>query len=150
MSIPRTAWSIVCDDVRQEIGNKHSLIGIYQYSLLVPQFPVTLARLCFIINARTGSNDPFKQLAFKVLKDEEEAIAEAKVDLSKIVFPSHLSVSEDEGFVTASVICSFSPLNIIEPCKLSARAYTESEELRAGSILIQRSDVLASQQSVGK
>jgi hypothetical protein len=35
-----------CDDIRQEVGNKPSFMGVYTGALVVPQLPLTLPKLC--------------------------------------------------------------------------------------------------------
>jgi hypothetical protein len=52
MTAQRTVIAQFCDDVRQEIGNKFSLMGCYGSDLYVPAFPITLPKLC----ARRASN----------------------------------------------------------------------------------------------
>ena len=46
MTENRTVIAQFCDDFRQEIGNKFSLMGCYGTDLYVPQFPITLPKLC--------------------------------------------------------------------------------------------------------
>jgi hypothetical protein len=42
--------TVFCDDFRQEIGNKVSLIGIYRGNMLLPDtLPVVLGRFCIIV-----------------------------------------------------------------------------------------------------
>jgi len=44
--MPREIYSIVCDDIRFEQGNKVSLIGVYDEGILVPRVPFSFPRLC--------------------------------------------------------------------------------------------------------
>ena len=46
---PKFNYAIICDDIRQEVGNKFSLIGIYLKEIIVSKFPITLPKLCFAI-----------------------------------------------------------------------------------------------------
>lgn len=54
------AYCHFCDDVRSEIGNKTSLMGIYGGELLVPVMPTMVPRLAVVIFVRTRwiSNTP--------------------------------------------------------------------------------------------
>src|SRR5262245_49177154 len=53
-------YTIFCDDIRQEVGNKASLMGIYGSDLLVHQaFPTAMHRMGFYINYR---EDPYAPL----------------------------------------------------------------------------------------
>lgn len=47
---PKFNYAIICDDIRQEVGNKISLIGIYPKDIFVTKLPFTLPKLCFAIN----------------------------------------------------------------------------------------------------
>ncbi len=46
------AYTIFCDDLRQEVGNKVSYMGVYQGMMFVPAFPVALPKLCAAVTAR--------------------------------------------------------------------------------------------------
>lgn len=46
---PRFEYAIICDDIRQEIGNKLAFAGVYQDVIIVPGFPFTFSKLCFFI-----------------------------------------------------------------------------------------------------
>lgn len=135
MNTPRTAWTIVCDDVRNEIGNKVSYMGIYQSELIVSEFPATLAKLCFVVRARTEARNPFKKVAIKLIRDDEEVLAESEIDVATISAPP-ASAGGPEIWVEANMIVAFAPFQLPGPCKISARVITESEELRAGTIRI--------------
>ena len=49
---PRLLYTILCDDVRLEVGHKLSLIGVFQ-SLVVQQFPVSLIKFA-VVNHWSG------------------------------------------------------------------------------------------------
>jgi hypothetical protein len=46
---PKFEYAIICDDIRQEIGNKLTFVGVYQDQIIVPRFPFTFPKLCFFI-----------------------------------------------------------------------------------------------------
>src|SRR5215472_6476318 len=59
---------IFCDDIRSEIGNKISLIGIYTNSIIIPaevQFPVTLAKLGIAIFWYEPVDDYSDEITFR-------------------------------------------------------------------------------------
>ncbi len=43
--MPREVFSIICDDLRMEEGNKASLMGMYSNGIIVPQLPFAM-KLC--------------------------------------------------------------------------------------------------------
>jgi hypothetical protein len=44
---PKHEYTMLCDDIRQEVGGKTSLMGIYDHHIVVPQVPHILPKLCF-------------------------------------------------------------------------------------------------------
>ena len=46
---PKFEYSIICDDIRQEIGNKLTFVGTYQDLIFVPKLPFTFPKLCFFV-----------------------------------------------------------------------------------------------------
>jgi hypothetical protein len=56
-SKPTLEYAIICDDIRHEIGDKFSLIGVYGSDICVAQIPFTLPKLGAVIcyrNMRAG------------------------------------------------------------------------------------------------
>jgi hypothetical protein len=47
---PKLNFIMICDDIREEVGNKMSMMGIYQKDIYVPRFPFTFPKLCFVVN----------------------------------------------------------------------------------------------------
>ena len=72
MSSSRFMTTVMCDDVRREEGNKVSHMGIYGPTLLVPQFPTALAKLCFVMSVTCPASEPSpKSLVFRLLQNDE-------------------------------------------------------------------------------
>lgn len=46
---PKFEYSIICDDIRQEIGNKLTFVGTYQDQIIVSKLPYTFPKLCFFV-----------------------------------------------------------------------------------------------------
>jgi hypothetical protein len=44
---PKHEFTLLCDDIRQEMGGKTSLMGLYDHHIVVPQVPFTLPKVCF-------------------------------------------------------------------------------------------------------
>ena len=53
-------YTLFCDDVRLEVGNKLSYMGAFQ-SIIVPQLPVWLPKLA-VVNHWRGNGDPICRL----------------------------------------------------------------------------------------
>ena len=57
MKIAKEIFTILCDDIRQEIGNKISLMGVYGKDIVVPFFPFTFPKLCLWMVAKEVQNE---------------------------------------------------------------------------------------------
>ncbi len=73
MKIAKNIYTILCDDVRQEVGNKVSLMGIYSKDILVNKVPVILPHLCLAIFIE-GLQTPFSKVRVTVKTPEAEPI----------------------------------------------------------------------------
>lgn len=134
-----TAWfmsTVVCDDVRKEEGNKLSYMGIYGDSILLPSFPFTLAKLCFVMTLMgPGTRKAPKSLVFRLFRDEDllaeislpgEALAEAARNAAG-------GSGKDSKRLTIGTVLQLFPLQLAEPCVLKARAICDGEEIKGGA-----------------
>lgn len=134
-----TAWfmtTVVCDDVRKEEGNKLSYMGIYGNSILLPSFPFTLAKLCFVMTLMgPGTKKAPKSLLFRLFRDEEllaeisvpgEALAEAAKNASG-------GSANDLKRLTIGTVLQLFPFQLAAPCVLKARAICDGEEIKGGA-----------------
>ena len=74
MKLTEHRWvhAIWCDDIRQEVGNKPSFMGVYTSSLVVPSLPTVLPRLAVCVNVWTPKTQPFKTLNVRICSNEDE------------------------------------------------------------------------------
>ena len=125
----RFMTTIFCDDVRPETGSKLSYMGVYRDSLFVGQFPAPLAKLCFVMHAFTSPSKPFKQLKFRLLKDDE-VIAEAEIDTeqlnSKQLPTEETGGTKEECRLGVHAVLQLLGPQLTGPCRFSARALTEN------------------------
>ncbi len=134
MTAQRTVIAQFCDDVRQEIGNKFSLMGCYGTDLYVPAFPITLPKLCVFVHVRTPRERPFERLTLRLVRGGER--------LSELVAnPDKLNAGETPDWarwLSMTGILAVAPFNAAAPCRLQVLAETESETLESGQFLIER------------
>jgi hypothetical protein len=136
MTESRIMFSIFCDDVRAEQGNKLSLMGCYDGTLLVPSFPFLLTKLCVVMHALTPADRPFKELKFRVYKNED-LIAELEMPVHEVVLPP------PENWPAADSVRRQAVRNIVQlqlvqldgPCYFKVRALTEDDEQLKGGLL---------------
>lgn len=132
--------AIFCDDIRMEVGNKLSMIGVYNGVMLVPAFPITLPKLCIALSARTDGRNPFKQLVFRVLKGEEllvevpipiEAFPEIQVPLA-----GDVAINPNDRLQVCNGNIVISPFVVDKPTTIRVRAIADGEELKALALTI--------------
>jgi len=136
----RYLHTIYCDDVRLEVGNKQSLMGIYSGDLLVSEFPVALPKLCIIVNLVTSIDKPLKELTIKVTKDNETLI-EVPVTSEKLSEPQSSIVqngdmNNPDRRIALNFTLTIAPFTIEKECILRVRAVTESGELKGNALKI--------------
>lgn len=85
---PKLEHHFICDDIRQEVGNKISLIGIYPGNVMFMSIPSVIPKLCFHLvfsQLRPGDNfeiqllDPDNK---KVISIDNIKVPEKKTQLS--------------------------------------------------------------------
>jgi hypothetical protein len=132
--------TIFCDDIRQEMGNKQSLMGVYQSDLLVPNIPATLLKLCIVITISTPIDQPFKKLVIKVTKDDE-LLMEAPLIGDQLHEPQQNIIENGDSKYPErriAIMGAFvlSPFQIEKECILRVRADTENGELKGHGLRI--------------
>lgn len=137
----RQIHTIYCDDVRLEVGNKQSLMGIYLNELWVAACPTTLPKICIVVNVSTPIDQPFKTLSLKITKDDEILI-EAPLIGDQLHQPQQSIIEngddKDNPNRRISFIGTFalSPFNIDKECTLRVLAETENGELKGSALKI--------------
>lgn len=135
MTHNRTVIAQFCDDVRQEIGNKFSLMGCYGTDLYVPSFPITLPKLCVFVNARTPRETPFRQLTLRLMKGDE-VLSELVANPEKLTADD--AAPEWARWLTMTGILVVAPFNAFGPCRLRVLAETESGTVESGQFLVDK------------
>lgn len=134
----RHMWAVVCDDVRQEIGNKLSCMGIYGGEMFVSALPLVLPKLCVVLHTRTLASEPFESLVLRILKDDSE-LARLEVPNDQLTaMKARANSFADEAYLEVASIIQFSPFVIEQACILRFRADTEHETIKGGSLSIKQ------------
>jgi hypothetical protein len=131
---------LFCDDVRQEVGNKLSYLGVYGGNLVVPAFPTNLVKLCCVFSLNLPSKAAPKSVTFKLLRDED-VIFEADMPPEHIKSLEALAVSGSATqALTTGTVAQFVSFPITHACALKARAIVDGKEIRGGGIDLQAAD----------
>lgn len=137
MSFEPFMWATFCDDVRQEAGNKLSLMGIYGTNLVVQSFPTTLIKLCCVMSVRIPVDASPRSVVLKLLR-EDEVLFEAEIKPADVLErPATPSADTDHLAITFSTIAQLLALPVTERGVLRARAYVDGRELRGGTLELQ-------------
>lgn len=99
---PKFQYAIICDDIRQEIGNKMSFMGIYKSKIIIPQEPFTFPKLCFSITYKDVKADD----SFSVILHNPEGKKMGDEIKGGPVSEAY------KGYKTMDMIGIFSPLSI--------------------------------------
>ena len=134
----RFVTAIYCEDIRQEVGNKRSLMGIFSGTIFVNEFPVTLLKLCISIQLTSLASNPVKTLTLKVLKNDEE-LSVSNIDESAMSAALSASPCSDETPIESSRIIVGADIALLNlkldgPTKFKIRALTESGELKGPTL----------------
>ena len=137
----RSALATFCDDVRLEVGNKMSYVGIYQGTLLLTSLPTTLPKLCVVITARTPHSNPFRELKFELFRGNDELLlSQVLPDVPPVQSPSleSLEYKGGERIDSYTTIMQLVGFPVTSDLMLRTVVTTEGEMYRAGSLAIQR------------
>ena len=131
----RYITAILCDDIRQEMGNKYSLMGCYQGELVVPMVPAALPKLCIFASIYTPKDKPFKSLLFRVVQDDDKELARVEMPAEGLIVTGQNHDDTSTKYVLNTAI-TFAPFSIEKPSMLSFLALTEEGEIIGPRFLI--------------
>jgi hypothetical protein len=91
---------ILCEDVREEAGNKKSLMGVLAGDIIVPTFPATLSLAVYFEYVPDKDDGDEFAIEFRLWQDDEElAVGEVRAPIEPgkivtLVLPRALSIFE--------------------------------------------------------
>lgn len=77
---PRLTYTILCDDVRQELGGKYSLMGLFE-SIYANSFPAVHPRFA-IVNEWTGGKGEFRLKIRLLASNRKDVLSESEAVLN--------------------------------------------------------------------
>jgi hypothetical protein len=140
----RYGYCIFCDDIRTELGEKLSFMGVYNGILFLPEFPYTLPKLCAHINLVTPASEPYKSIVVECFAPGDDApLMRENLDTLHLDEQSSTEASANgtgsiDVVVGASLI--FSPLRLRRPGLLTVKAVIDGETVDISSLRIARQD----------
>lgn len=144
------AFCQFCDDIRSEVGNKTSLMGVYSGDMFVPQIPIVLPKLCATVFCRTKCGNEIISLSISVSSRQRGVITEASVDeatIQKLQARVHADESTDDPFewINIGMNLTMSPFPIEAEDMLSVVVVANGEVLKAGRLRIRQAPELGLQ-----
>ena len=79
---PKHEFTLLCDDIRQEMGGKTSLMGLYDHHIVVPQIPFVLPKVCFY--TRFSRMDGTFKFSFSIVSpggERKDIIRDSNVEI---------------------------------------------------------------------
>ena len=117
LKAPKHEFTLLCDDIRQEVDNKASIMGLYDHHVIATQVPITLAKICFY--SRFVNMHGAYQFSFSIITPDG--------DCKDIVSNSDLEIPEDISEGTFHVTAS--PFDIsIEGIYKAIIGFTKSDD----------------------
>ena len=118
-----------CDDIRSEVGNKTSLIGIYGSDLVVPEVPTVLPKLCIFAQIYGEPEKQFDDdIELRVTFDDQLISSNKASPRSAPIKPKQ--------FASLKFTFIMSPFLIEKEGILRVRAYFKGQEHKAGALKI--------------
>ncbi|ENZ75598.1 MULTISPECIES: hypothetical protein [Ralstonia] len=133
-------YGIYCDDIRQEVGNKLTFVGIYSGGeLIFPiPFPAVIPKLCVVATFVYPKSEPPREIEFKVSLEGNEvarAMVQPPPDHQRSIFDG----VEDGYPRRATIQASFflSPLTIEKESILRLEANVDGTRFFGPRLLLQ-------------
>ena len=151
-ALPR-GKAIFCDDIRAELGNKISLMGIYTGSVTIPptiEFPLTLPRMGIAVFWEEPIEGFSEEIAFKAsyvpldsdpFADDVSSLVETHQNLKEIAksnpVPARVAAHSKIHTRQSAAYMILSPFVVPHPGKLRVRAYRSDGVWMVGAIAIE-------------
>lgn len=131
----RYAYSVFCDDIRQEINGKITMVGIYTDRLLVTSLPTVLPKLCLALSIATDKSRMFEDLSVigTFGADEVFKIELQKEQIQNIVAQAPKSENPAK-FFTVQLNAILTPFQLQRTGKLTIEVIADGEKLECGGL----------------
>ena len=133
MTSPRVTHCLFCDDIRQEVGNKLSLMGLYFGEIfVVGKAPQILPKLCVVVFIVVDAKDPMEWFKTTIL------IPPARSELCTIssVASPPSEMTDDIRQIVLHQIIPISPFPLNEDGLIEVMIETDRGSERAGRLQV--------------
>lgn len=132
--------TVYCDDVRQEIGGKYSIMGIYNSDLIVTSFPSTLTKLCVQVTIRFPIQTNAKNLVVKVMNANETLaeipLPEGDLQAMRMEILKNDEEPDEVQFLGVAVNLQFPSLQVGQRAKIRSFAIVDGTEIKGNNLMV--------------
>ena len=137
MNSERFVYCEYCDDIRQEMFDKISMMGVYRGGLtLLAPLPAVLPKLFVSTHIHTPKNKLFSTVEI-TLKLNDRVLQDLKIPPEQVKIGQEQAIKDPEAkSVFLQVILGLIPLEITEPGKLRVHAIIDGESFEGNALVI--------------
>ncbi|SCB30131.1 DUF6941 family protein [Rhizobium hainanense] len=137
----RYGYCIFCDDVRTEIGEKLSFIGVYSGVLMLPEFPISLPKFCVHVNLITLATEPYRSIVLRcIAPGDRQPLLEERLDAAQLSEQRDITEDAESSDIPINVVVGaslvFSPLRLRQPGLLTVSAIIDDKPAEIASLRI--------------
>lgn len=119
---------IYCDDIRQEVSGKLTLVGVYSNILYAQAIPIVLPKLCIIARLVSPIDQPASSFGVRIFSDDEILKEWSPEDIDLPLDGSE-DVESDSTCWIYQAFLTFSPLPVDKPCTIRIEIDVDSETI---------------------
>lgn len=120
-----------CDDIRQEVGGKTSLMGCYHSDILFKKFPAAIHQLCFLGRLVIPVDVNIEEDIFVTAFAGSGVLIKGVVPRTGVPELTEEEKNSGEGVSIVTVELVIRPVKIEEPCLISVAVKIGGHEMRA-------------------
>ncbi len=134
-------YTIFCDDVRQEMGNKTSHVGIYRGKLIInAPLPVLLPKFFLVVHYFERPNESTEPVSLHIYmpgdaEGEPTVTQELPLDDARSKTPEP-EILESDPLLALTFHHMFAPLELKSEGRIRVRAYRGDLEVRLGTLTV--------------
>lgn len=137
--------TIFCDDIRDEVSGKKTLVGVYAERMIVDtDFPVIVPTMGFYIHLLEPLADPSHPVQIKVFipgDTDDEVVIDVNLPENRSDLIDSDSVRDhDAKFLSNILAFRVSPLLLRKEGRIKVRAYKSDTEVKLGTLLVTKAE----------
>lgn len=135
-----SGFVIFCDDIRHEIGDKATYVGVYSgQMILAGNLPITLPKLCAAITLRISPPTEIVRATIRMhLSSQDEPLFEAEAQIEPVQgISDNIPLDQIPDSIMIMQMGAFAQMQgliISQPSKIRVSAYIGDDEYRLGAL----------------